>query len=200
MERGSRIHMPLDWNHCRRENGANTLRGTATLKVSESLISSRKSSRQIYGKWGSRDGKRLSSAGYSVITAFSLRRGHRCPATFRLVVKWSLVTHRGCSVSLIVHVKMESPLKWAEFSKKEFERNCYPAKHNKTRQKKRHKKKISGTNTNLIAGSLPKGCCMEMRHFVVWLKKIFSFLNPCKKCLKITYAQIRRLNKTCLAQ
>lgn len=53
---------------------ANTLRGAAILKVSESLIFSRKSSRRIYGKWESWDGKRSSSAGYSVITVFCHRQ------------------------------------------------------------------------------------------------------------------------------
>lgn len=55
--KGPRIHTPLDWNHCHWENLANTLRGAAILKVSESLIYSRKSSRRIYGKWESGDGK-----------------------------------------------------------------------------------------------------------------------------------------------
>lgn len=72
--RGPRIHTPLDWNHCHRENLANTLRGAAILKVSESLIFSRKSSRRIYGKWESGDGKWSSSAGYSVITVFFYRQ------------------------------------------------------------------------------------------------------------------------------
>ena len=72
--KGLRIHTPLDWNHCHWENLANTLRGAAILKVSESLIFSRKSSRRIYGKWESGDGKWSSSAGYSVITAFFYRQ------------------------------------------------------------------------------------------------------------------------------
>lgn len=72
--KGRRIRMPLDWNHCHWENLANTLRGAAILKVSESLIFSRKSSRRIYGKWESWDGKRSSSAGYSVITVFCHRQ------------------------------------------------------------------------------------------------------------------------------
>lgn len=69
-----RIHMLLDWNHCQWDNLANTLRGVPILKVSESLIFSRKSSGWIYGKWESGDGKWCGSAGYSVITAFFYRQ------------------------------------------------------------------------------------------------------------------------------
>lgn len=72
--KGQRIHMPLDWNNCQWEKLANTLRGAAILKVSESLIFSRKSSGRIYGKWESGDGKWSGSAGYSVITAFFYRQ------------------------------------------------------------------------------------------------------------------------------
>lgn len=169
MERGSRIHMPLDWNHCRWENGANTLRGAAILKVSESLISSRKSSRQIYGKWESRDSKWLSSAGYSVITVFCLRRATSVQlfSSLWLTEVWSLI-EGVCSCSLC-RWKWKVPSSEMNFLRKTLKRIVIL--QNIIRRAQKSQK--SWSNTNLIASSLPKGSSMEMRHFV-WLK-IFSF-------------------------
>lgn len=128
-----RIHTPLDWNHCHWENLANTLRGAAILKVSESLIFSRKSSRRIYGKWKSGDGKWSSSAGYSVITVFFYRQA--TVSSYFHVVKWGPVTLRGSLFLCFGKVQMESTLEWTKLFEIEFERNCNLAKNkNETRK------------------------------------------------------------------
>lgn len=113
--RAPRNHTPLDWNHCQWEKRADTLRGAAILKVSESLIFSRKSSRRIYSKWENGDGKWFASAGYSVITFIDRPR---CPAISKLVVKWSPVALRGSLLLRLAKVQMKSTLGWAKLCEK----------------------------------------------------------------------------------
>ena len=74
----SREFTRLDWNHCHWGNRGQLLGGPAILKVRESLIFSRKSSRRIHGKWQRGDGKWSISAGYSVSTLFFYEQDQWC--------------------------------------------------------------------------------------------------------------------------
>lgn len=172
--RGSRIHMPPDWNHCRRENVANTLRGAAILKVSESLISSWKSSRRIYGKWESWDGKWSSSAGYTVITVFcirqstvsshfqagaSVRTGHS-PRLFVLAL-WGRANGKHPQVNKIY---------WERAWKDVLKIKCIWKTQNR-----QESNNILNQLANPIVGFTPEGCSMKISCFDVWLENISLF-------------------------